>query len=291
MQEFRTVSAALAAARSALKGRCDTPSLDAQLLLSAAVCRPRSWLLAHPEAGLSPESAELFEDWLAQRVQGVPLPYLLGEWEFYGRKFHVCPDVLIPRPETELLIEHAVNRLQTGSRGVRVLDVGTGSGCIAVTLALAYPDAKVLGLDISEQALQTARKNADRYAVRNLQYTESDLLQSLPSGWETADLICANLPYIPSATLRSLEVAKYEPLLALDGGENGLDLISRLLQQAVGVLADEGLMLLEIEAGQGKAAVELARRRYPDAHVACRTDLAGHPRLVTIDRAKRDGRS
>lgn len=286
MLNLTTVSNALEQARTRLSALSDTPALEAQVLLGAALARPKSWLLAHPEEPLPASAAELFEQWLQQRTRGVPLPYLLGEWEFYGRSFFVTPDVLIPRPETELLVALAVEWLRARQSPARVVDVGTGSGCIAVSIALAAPNVQIVGLDLSEPALRVARRNADRYGCEHIRLIESDLLDALPPDEGPVDLICANLPYIPTATLLALEVAAHEPRLALDGGREGLDLISRLLSQSDPLLAPDGKILLEIEAGQGESVPALARRRFPGAEVTCRKDLAGLPRVVQIERSK-----
>lgn len=270
----------LAQARQRLAAVSDTPLQEAQVILSHVLGQPRVSLLARPETGLTAAQAHQLEDRLARRAAGEPLPYLIGHWEFYGLDFLVTPDVLIPRPETELLVEQALDwlRLHPGRR--RVADVGTGSGCIAAAIALHAPDVHVLAVDRSLRALHVARENMLRHAVLGrVALAQMDLLSAAAG---PLDLICANLPYIPSATLDGLDVARHEPRVALDGGADGLDLVRRLLASAPRLVAPGGLLLLEVEAGHGESAPALARELLPRAAVALLTDLAGLPRLLRI---------
>ena len=243
----------------------------------------RAWILAHPEATLTPAQSQQLEENLAQLEAGQPLPYVLGEWEFFGRKYRVSPDVLIPRPETELLVEWAIEWLAKHPGRRLAADVGTGSGCIAVSLARQFQDLRIMALDISLPALRVAQDNAHRHQVpEQVWLVQSDLLAA---SHRPMDLICANLPYIPSATLQQLSVYGKEPGLALDGGADGLRPIRRLLGSTRDQLADGGAMLLEIEAGQGQAVLELCRQIIPEARVELHVDLAGRDRLVEIERA------
>ncbi len=236
--------------------------------------------MAHPETALSGPLRESLDDLLAQLLDGVPLPYLTHTQEFYGLKFAVSPAVLIPRPETELLVEQAIGWLQSHPGRRRVADVGTGSGCIAVTLAHHILDLRVLACDLSLNALLLTAQNAAAHAVgERVQLVQSDLLTSTDG---TFDLVCANLPYIPSDTLAGLEVARHEPSLALDGGADGLDVIRSLLDDAPRWLAPGGLLLLEIESRQGLAAVALARHAFPHSQVTLLRDLADIDRIVKI---------
>jgi release factor glutamine methyltransferase len=230
----------------------ETPGLDAQVLLAAVSGRGRSWALAHPEAHLTDEQTTALEAALLRLEGGEPLPYVLGKWEFYGLDFALSPAALIPRPETELLVEQALGWLRAHPGRRWAADVGTGSGCIAVALAVNIPDLKILASDLSAEALQLAGDNARRHEVwERLSLVQADLL---PLAGRSFDLICANLPYIPSRKLKGLKVSAHEPLLALDGGPDGLDLIRRLLDRAPESLAPDGLLLLEIEASQGPAS-------------------------------------
>jgi release factor glutamine methyltransferase len=210
------------------------------------------------------------------------VPYLTGARGFYHLNFYVTPDVLIPRPETEHLIEAALVWGRDRA-GLRIADVGTGSGAIAITLARHLPGSRVWAVDVSAAALDVARNNASRHGVADrIAFVLGDLLEPAITAGQRFDLIAANLPYIPSAELDTLEVVKHEPRLALDGGADGLDVIRRLLDQASRVLADEGLILLECAAGQGERVAALSRAAFPDAAVDVIPDLAGHDRVVRI---------
>lgn len=213
-------------------------------------------------------------------MQGVPLPYILGHWDFFGRTFSLTPEVLIPRPETELLVERAIDHARQIPNPL-VADVGTGSGAIAVSLAAELPHAKIIAMDISRAAVELARKNAYQHAQTRIDFIQSDLMASFQAKF---DLICANLPYIPTQTLQSLPVADWEPQLALDGGESGLDLIQRLLMQAGALLSSSGVILLETEASLGQATLNATSNAFPTDQCQLIKDLAGHDRIVEIRR-------
>jgi len=277
----RTSSAAwLQAARQKLAASSEDPTLEAQLLLAHVLSRPRAWPLAHPEIPLSAGQLERLDALLDALINGTPLPYLLGHWEFYGLDFLVTPDLLIPRPETELLVEEALAWIKSRPAVCRAADVGTGSGCIAASLAKLAPGAQIVATDISFPALRVAACNFTRLSLQaRIRLVQCDLLSALSGPF---DLVCANLPYIPTITLAGLEVARREPRMALDGGPDGLRLVERLLIQSAPRLAPGGLILLEIEAGQGESALALGRKAYPGAQVVIQVDLAGRPRLLKI---------
>jgi release factor glutamine methyltransferase len=278
------ITSAIHHARQRLITTSETPALDAQVLLSHLLDKPRAWLLAHPEEMLTDAQAESLEISLQRLESGEPLPYLLGHWEFYALDFTVTPAVLIPRPETELLVDTALAWLKTHPGSRRAVDIGTGSGCIAVSLARHAPELTVIAADISWQALRVVRQNALRHQVLDrMRLVQMDLLSALAAQEAPLDLLCANLPYIPSPTLVKLPVSRWEPRTALDGGEDGLDFVRRLLEQAPARLKPGGLALLEIEAGQGAPAAALARGAFPQARIQVLPDLAGLPRLLTIE--------
>jgi release factor glutamine methyltransferase len=258
----------------------ETASLDAQVLLAHGMGKPRAWILAHPEANLSLDQERSLEDALRRLEDGEPLPYVLGHWEFYGLDFVVTPATLIPRPETELMVEEALYWLRGRPGRHWALEVGTGSGCISIALAVNAPGLGILASDISLDALQIAGRNARQHGVaQRLLYVQADLI---PPTHRHFDLICANLPYIPTDQLKLLPVSQQEPWQALDGGPDGLDAIRRILQAVPPRLAPDGLLLLEIEASQGKAAHELAQATFPGAEVRVLADLAGRDRLVKV---------
>ena len=278
---MKTLSEWLELLRRSLAQVSDTPSLDGQVLLAQVLERPRAWVMAHPQAELSNEQSARLQSRLQRLEAGEPLPYVLGHWEFYGLDFQLNPAVLIPRPETELLVDQARAWLQANPGRKRAADVGTGSGCIAVSLAAHHPDLRVTASDVSAAALETARKNAARHgADRRVRFVQADLLEALVGPF---DLICANLPYIPSAELQKLKVFQREPSLALDGGPDGLALIRRLLAQAPHKLAPGGLLLIEVEASLGGQTLSLARQFFPDALLQVLPDLAGRERLLRVE--------
>ena len=276
-----TIADALSHCATSVQSASDTPALDAQVLLAHIVNKPRSWLFAHPETELTQKQADKFKQAITQIQANVPLPYILGHWEFYGLDFVLNPSVLIPRPETELLVEEALHWLQSHTDRRAAADIGTGSGCIAVAIAKHIPDLQVNARDISEKALAIARANAEMHnLVERIQFEKADLLESVEMPF---DLICANLPYIPSATLHTLQVFGREPTLALDGGTDGLNSIRQLLLYVPNCLQPGGLLLLEIDSSQGIPALTLAQETFPDADVRLLPDLAGHDRLVRIE--------
>ena len=272
-EALRAGVTALAATPSA----ADAPALTAQALLAATLGLSRTQLLAHPERILSAAEQAAFASALARAAAGEPLAYVLGRREFYGLDLEVTPAVLVPRPETELLVELAVAR-----KPRRALDVGTGSGCIAVALAVNVPAVQVTALDVSPAALAVAARNAQRHSVsERITFRPSDLLAALPPT-PAYDLLCANLPYIDSAELATLPVAAHEPRLAFDGGPGGLALIERLLAAAPPYLTPGAALLLEIGADQGPRALALAQAAWPTATAAIARDLAGLDRVLTI---------
>ncbi len=251
-------------------------------MLSHALNQPKSWLLAHNEYHLETEEIITLQRSLEKFLQGVPLPYILGQWDFYGRSFKITTDVLIPRPETELLVETAIHHANKWDMPT-IVDVGTGSGIIALSLAAELPSAKILALDISMSALRVAQSNARRLGLTRVQFIQSNLLSPFKTKF---DLICANLPYIPRSTLSKLEVGKWEPHLALDGGQSGLSVINILLHQAQTRLAKPGMILLEIEANLGEATLTSAQQAFPFASHHLLRDLAGRQRILMIHQQK-----
>ncbi len=264
----------------------DTPALDASVLLAHIVNKPRTWVMAHPELHLTAEQQEQLDASLIRLEGGESFPYVLGHWEFFGLDFNITPDVLIPRPETELLVERAIAWLQGSTVRRTVADTGTGSGVIAVSIAMHVPDTTILATDLSDKALEVAKRNAKKYEVdHRIQFVRCDLLPPKPAFFtaeQHLDLICANLPYIPTDTLRDLAVFGREPTLALDGGNDGLAVIRRLLSAGPEWLAPGGMMLLEIESTRGIQTINLAVDLFPRAAIRLHQDLAGQDRLLEI---------
>lgn len=264
----------------------DLTQHDAQLLLAHVIGHPRTWLLAHLDAPLSAPMLDSAHQAFARLEAGEPLPYILGHWEFYGLDFDITPDVLIPRPETEMMVEQAIKWLSASGERRTVADIGTGSGIIATSIAMHIPSTRILATDISRAALKVAKHNAEKFHVHHrIDFLECDLLpqhvEPLPTD-RHFDMICANLPYIPTETMRALPIYGREPTLALDGGKDGLDLYRRLLDIAPDWLAPYGKILLEIEATQGLKALSLAYDLFSEASITLHQDMAGHDRLLEI---------
>ncbi len=275
-----SIADTLASGISRLIDQSESARFDAQLLLAKVLNVERSWLLAHPEKPLEEEESASWEEALARVEQGEVLPYVLGKWEFYGLPFKVTPDVLIPRPESEILVEHAIDWLLLHPDKRQAVDVGTGSACIAISIALNVSPLAMWASDISPAALAIAKENVERHHISHqVRLVQSDLLECLTGSF---DLICANLPYIPSRRLESLAVSKREPLVALDGGDDGLSLIRPLLEQARSQLASGGLLLAEIDDSHRELASALASEHFPNAEVRVTKDLAGKARLLQV---------
>ncbi|MBX3052666.1 MAG: peptide chain release factor N(5)-glutamine methyltransferase [Caldilineaceae bacterium] len=280
------VGRALVSASQRLTGAgCENPRLDAQVLLAHALGTDRTWLFAHHDYPLAADQAEAFTDLVARRIQREPVAYLLGRKEFYGLDFAVDERVLIPRPETEMLVDFLLAHVQSEKDLTFVVaDVGTGSGAIAVTTAVHTDNTRIYGLDISPDALAVAQENGRALAPdADLHFLASDLLSALP---EKADVIVANLPYVTDTEYTDLapEIRKFEPQLALTAGDKGLDIIQRLLTQVRNHLKPNGLVLLEIGHKQGDSVKKMAEGMHPRPQlVGLRQDYSGHVRMVTIE--------
>jgi len=274
------VKAQLAAARTSLaKADIPYPWLDAEILVAHVLDTSRERLHSHPERLLTPAQRARLRRLTARRVARVPVPYLTGEREFYGHLLKVTPAVLIPRPSSELLVELAIEWLNTHPQA-RVIDLGTGSGAVAISVAKAVPRVRIEARDVSARALRVAAENVARYRLgRRIRTVKGDLLK----GAAPADLILANLPYIPEALRRVRpKELEYEPGLALDGGKDGLDLIRTALAQAPAVVRPGGLVLFECDPAQTRRIARLAHGHWPSAEVSVHRDLAGLDRVVRI---------
>jgi release factor glutamine methyltransferase len=280
-------------------GGSESARLDAELLLAHALDTDRTGILAHPEAPVGDGAAARFESALDRRADGEPVAYIRGVKEFHGLAFGVDERALIPRPETERLVElvelEVARRLIGAPRAanaprLRVIDVGVGTGAVAVTLAVLLrrrgmlDEVAITASDVSEDALQLARENAVAHAVGDrITFETADLIP----GHDTTpwDVVAANLPYVRSDALPNLpRAAGFEPAMALDGGPDGLRLIARLLDQLPGTLAHEGVALLEIGGDQGQAMRDLAAARLPGWSCELETDLGGLPRVAVLRR-------
>jgi len=251
-----------------------SPRLAAEVLLSHCLSVDRTYLYTHDELDLSDSQAQCLEDAIWERVSGVPVQYIVGRQEFFGRYFHVDPTVLIPRPETELLVERVLG-LRPAS-GSRIIDVGTGSGCIGVTLALELPETHVVLADVSLDAVQTARRNAIDLGATNTSFVCMDLLESAAGPF---DFIVSNPPYISVGETLQREVREHEPSVALFAGDDGLAAYQRLIPQAALLLRPRGYLVMEIGFGLQQSVLGLFDERWTTLPTAL--DLQGIPRIVS----------
>ena len=260
--------------------------LEAEVMVMAVMRMTRQNIFAEQESAVAAHQAAELAGVVAQRLERVPLAYILGYREFYGINVAVTPDVLIPRPETEGLVEHTLFMALMGmeTRELTIADVGTGSGAIAVNLAIHLPAARIYAVDLSEAALDVAAWNVRAHAVADrVRLGHGDLLDPLPG---PVDVIVANLPYIPTGRIPTLQPeVRQEPQLALDGGADGLDLVRRLLAQAPGKLNSPGVILLELDPEQFPAAEAAAREHFPDAEIGAEQDLTRRDRIMVVNRA------
>jgi release factor glutamine methyltransferase len=276
--------------------------LDAELLMGVALGVDRTAVIAHGVAPAGTGSAAVFEGYVARRERGEPIAYIRGFREFHGLAIATDPRALIPRPETELLVDAAiaavVGRLTRaprpdGSPPLRVADIGTGTGAIAVALLASLRKRRmdehvtVIAVDLWPDALDLARENAVGHGVADrMLFREADLV---PVGDVPYDVICANLPYVATGELEGLaRDLAFEPRAALDGGPDGLEVIRRLLERLPSVLEAEGVALLEIGADQGAAIVGAVAAQLPGWRCTVTGDLAGHPRLARVERPAGD---
>ena len=259
--------------------------LEAEVMVMAVMRMTRQNIFAEQESEVPDHLSQDLMAIVAQRLERTPLAYILGYREFYGINVLVTPDVLIPRPETEGMVEHTLFMALMGmeTRELTIADVGTGSGAIAVNLAIHLPAARIYAVDISEPALDVAAYNIRGHSVADrVKLGHGDLLEPLP---EPVDLIVANLPYIPTSRILALQPeVQQEPQLALDGGPDGLDVVRRLLAQAPGKLNAPGIILLELDPEQFPDAEAIALQHFPDAEISAEQDLSRRDRIMVINR-------
>ncbi|HLY02733.1 MAG TPA: peptide chain release factor N(5)-glutamine methyltransferase [Candidatus Cybelea sp.] len=274
-----SVAETLAEGTALLRDSSDSPRADALLLLAHALQRGREWIVAHGDATPSAKESEAFQRLSAKRCLGVPVAYLLGSAGFYGREFVVNENVLVPRPETEHLVNEAIRFI--GDRPLHVLDVGTGSGAIACTLAAETP-AIVRGTDISPAAVTIANENARRTGVADrCRFYVGDLTE--PVRAQRFDLVVANLPYVPTAEISAKpDPVAYEPREALDGGPDGLALYRRVLATLAPLLNPNALILLEAAPPTMPGLAAIAKSALPYSGITVGRDYAGLDRYLRI---------
>lgn len=269
------------AIRTLTEAHCDTPRLDAEVIIAHFLNKDRSWLYAHGDEEIAAPVHQQLAALIARRAQREPVAYITGQREFFGLSFKVTPDVLIPRPETELLVEHALQRFPRNSSAPQhIVEVGTGSGCIAISIAVHRPLAHITATDISSAALKVAQRNAYIHDVApQIDFVQGDLL----AGYNAPiDLLLSNPPYIASNEMAVLkpDVADYEPAISLTDSSNGLSIIERLLIEGCPIIRTNGALLIEIGAAQGSAVLAMAQTCCPTGTFNIEPDLAGRDRLL-----------
>jgi release factor glutamine methyltransferase len=271
---------ALARARGLLiASGVEDASIEAEVLLRHVLQIDRAQLYLDLDRGLSERQQRNFEQLIERRLEGEPSAYITGHREFYGLDFEVNPGVLIPRPETELLVERAVHLAEIKNIST-IADIGTGCGAIATALALHLPETEIYATDISARALEVARINCRRHGVAyRIRLFQGDLLQPLP---EPVDLIAANLPYVEEMELAKTGLADFEPSLALNGGRRGLTQVFRLCYQAAGKLRHGGSLLLEIGLGQANPVVDFLHTLFPSTLIEIARDPGGIERVLSL---------
>ena len=276
----------VAEARAGATGRlaaagAQEPAIEAEVLVREAMGADRVQYLTSLREALPLDSEAMLDGLLRRRETGEPLAYILGRREFYGLDFAVGPDVLVPRQETELLVDLVLQHAATMSAPPVVADVGTGSGAVAVAVAVNLPGATVFATDVSDAALAMAEANASRHGVSSrVKLLRGDLLEPVPSA---VSIVVSNPPYLSSATIGELQAeVQREPRAALDGGRDGLSLISRLIRQAPTRLKEGGALLVEIDPPQADAVTTMARSAFPGATVSIARDLLGRSRAVSV---------
>jgi len=273
-----TLKQALCRARGILAaGNIEDARLESELLLRHTLKISQVQLYLDLDHELNPNHEQTFWQLIKRRLGGEPTAYITEHREFYGLDFYVDPNVLIPRPESELLVEMALDLIQ--NRPVPIIaEIGTGCGAIAIILALELPQAKIYATDISAFALKVALFNCQRHGVADrICLLHGDMLDPLP---EPVDLIVANLPYVSKLELP--ESANFEPLLALDGGSDGLEKIYQLCQQVTDKLRPDGYLLLEVGQGRGKEVTTCLHSLFPAAKIEIAPDLSGIDRVVSL---------
>jgi release factor glutamine methyltransferase len=296
MSAFSNVKEAYRWAAERLRERGEPAWFESELLLRSALGWDRTRFFTRMDESVPAEAADRFQTWVMRAAAGEPLQYLIGELSFFGRPFRVDPSVLIPRPETEILVERVLAEADRmfGHLPVRVVDIGTGSGAIAVTLACERPHWEVWAVDLSSEALATAQANAERHGVENrIVWRQGDLLAPLATSGKRVQVVVSNPPYIPRDVIPTLDkrVRDFEPVLALDGGVDGLEVYRRMIGQLQDVLDHPALVALEVGAGQSDAVAAMLQQLPMDVRVDVTNDLAGIPRVVcaNIQKFRHDG--
>ncbi len=263
-----------------IMGETEFPSIEVYALAAHITGVPKEKLVSHPEIKLTDCQLSELENATSRLLSGEPLAYILGHWSFFGLDLMISPEVLIPRPETEILVAEGIKWLRLNPTMRNVVDIGTGSGAIAISIGKYVSDAHIIAIDKSKKAISVAEKNIQHHQMEStITLVHNDLLFGMK---EKFNLILANLPYIPESDIEEIMISSYEPRMALDGGVDGRRLIDQLLDQAPRHLLPGGCIFLEIQYNQAREVQNKALEVFPGAQVAVIEDLTGHPRVVQI---------
>lgn len=266
--------------RKILLAISETAEIEVNAILCKVLKRDLAWCLANSNFVLNQETLAVLNEKLKSLQAGVPLPYVLGTIEFFGNQFLVDENVLIPRPETELLVETANDWINSHNEIKSIVDVGCGSSAIIISIMKRFSQINGYGIDISRRSLHVSIRNRNYHNIENLEFIQMDCLNGFGSKF---DVIVANLPYIPADQLRSLKVSKYEPDLALNGGKDGLMIINRLIEQLPSHLNSPGLALLEIQYDQSARVFQTAQNFLPTAAISVIKDYSFLDRIIKIE--------
>jgi len=282
-----TIKEALKEGLNILKPNIESAWLEAHILLGKVLEKERIYLISHDDEVISRQAFEEYISYINTRISGVPLQYITGKQEFMSLDFDVNPAVLIPRAETEILVDQVLNCISDLSENntVRVLDIGTGSGCISICTAYYSKRAVITAIDISKDALQTAKQNANKHGIlERIKFIESNLFEGISE--QKFDVIVSNPPYISTGTIMNLqtEVKNHEPMWALNGGDDGLDCIRRIIEEAHIYLESGGMLALEIGHDQAQRVASLIDKRAEYRNIRITKDYSGIDRVVIANK-------
>ena len=275
VSDFLSIRAVLSQTAARLNDVSDSARLDAEILLARAIDMPRSYLFAHPEDSIDDAAIERLEKTVQQRLSAEPMAYITGIREFWSLELMVSPATLVPRPETEILVDRALREIPREADW-RILDLGTGSGAIALAIANDRQLCDITAVDISAEALAVARQNARQLAISNVTFLEGNWTE--PVAEQQFKVICSNPPYVAAGDEALVQLAA-EPKLALTSGKNGLDAIEMLARDCLSIIADDGILFLEHGATQKDQVAEILKS-YGWTSIQCYDDYAGHPRVT-----------
>lgn len=266
--------------RKILSEISETAEIEVNAILCKVLNKDFAWCLANSNFVLDQGKVVELNEKLKSLIAGVPLPYVLETIEFFGKQFLIDANVLIPRPETELLVETAIEWINRHDKTKKVVDVGCGSGVIIISLLNQFPQIKGVGTDLSRKALNISTRNKNYHGIEHLEFVQMDCLSGISSKF---DVIVANLPYIPEDILGDLKVTKFEPYIALSGGKDGLWIINKLIEQIPSLLNSPGLALLEIQFDQSARVIQKIQKYLPTAAVSIIKDYSSHDRIIKIE--------